>query len=110
MAALGRAARDDVRVHRGRVLPRARSRARRPRSFPDALQARAMGAGRRPVIEGSYLGKVTQLRRSLHAAPELAYHEHETAKRVRSWLSACDLKVFSGIGGTGVVGVLRRGS
>ena len=62
------------------------------------------------MIEGSYLGKVTQLRRSLHAAPELAYQEHETAKTVCNWLKACNLEVFSGIGGTGVVGVLRRGS
>jgi hippurate hydrolase len=49
------------------------------------------------------------LRRDLHAHPELAFEERRTSGVVAAALRACGLEVHEGIGGTGVVGVLRRG-
>jgi hippurate hydrolase len=49
------------------------------------------------------------LRRDLHAHPELAFAEHRTAGIVADALRALGLEVHEGIGGTGVVGVLRNG-
>jgi amidohydrolase len=50
------------------------------------------------------------LRHDLHAHPELAFKEHRTAGIVASALRELGLEVHEGIGGTGVVGVLRAGS
>ena len=49
------------------------------------------------------------LRQDLHAHPELAYQERRTAGIVASALRLLGLEVSEGIGGTGVVGTLRRG-
>jgi hippurate hydrolase len=49
------------------------------------------------------------LRREIHAHPELGYEEHRTARRVAEVLRAAGIEVHEGIGGTGVVGVLRAG-
>ncbi|HEX2010189.1 MAG TPA: M20 aminoacylase family protein [Roseateles sp.] len=50
------------------------------------------------------------LRRDLHAHPELAYAEHRTAGLVAAALRELGLEVHEGIGGTGVVGLLRHGA
>jgi amidohydrolase len=50
------------------------------------------------------------LRRDLHAHPELAFQEHRTAGIVAAALRELGLEVREGIGGTGVVGVLRSGN
>jgi hippurate hydrolase len=50
------------------------------------------------------------LRRDIHAHPEMAFAEVRTAKAVAAGLEACGIEVHRGIGGTGVVGVLRAGS
>lgn len=55
-------------------------------------------------------GSLTALRRELHQYPELSYEETRTAGVVAQFLSACGLLVHTGIGGTGVVGQLRKGS
>ena len=49
------------------------------------------------------------LRRDLHAHPELAFQERRTAGIVASALRDLGLEVHEGIGGTGVVGILRAG-
>lgn len=49
------------------------------------------------------------LRRDIHAHPELGFAEHRTAARIAAKLRNCGLEVHEGIGGTGVVGVLRAG-
>lgn len=49
------------------------------------------------------------LRRDIHAHPELGFCEHRTAGIVERELRALGLEVTTGLGGTGVVGVLRRG-
>jgi hippurate hydrolase len=47
--------------------------------------------------------------RDLHAHPELSGHEHRTAEVIARELGALDIEVTDGVGGTGVVGVLRNG-
>lgn len=49
------------------------------------------------------------LRRQLHAQPELAFAEHQTAATVAALLKRWGYRVSRGLGGTGVVGQLRRG-
>ncbi len=47
--------------------------------------------------------------RDLHANPELAFQEHRTAAVVSAALEALGVRVVTGIGGTGVVGVIENG-
>ncbi len=54
--------------------------------------------------------EIQAIRRDLHAHPELRYEEHRTAAVVAAKLRAWGLEVTEGIGGTGVVGTLRRGT
>lgn len=49
------------------------------------------------------------LYQDLHAHPELSMAEHRTAAVVASRLRAAGYEVTEGVGGTGVVGVLRNG-
>ena len=55
-------------------------------------------------------GSLHQLYRELHAAPELSWHEVETARQFASELRSCGLEVTTGVGTNGVVGVLRNGA
>ena len=48
-------------------------------------------------------------RRHLHANPELAFEEHETAAFVAERLRSLGIEVTTGVGGTGVVGIIRGG-
>jgi len=47
--------------------------------------------------------------RDLHAHPELSTQERQTAAKVAQWLERIGYEVTTGIGGYGVVGVLRNG-
>lgn len=49
-------------------------------------------------------------RRDIHRHPELGFAEHRTAARIADALRELGLEVQTGIGGTGVVGVLRSGT
>jgi hippurate hydrolase len=49
------------------------------------------------------------LYRELHARPELSLEEHETAATVARELAAAGYEVTTGVGGTGVVALLRNG-
>ncbi|MER8408183.1 hypothetical protein [Mesorhizobium sp. M0185] len=50
-------------------------------------------------------------RHHIHANPELAFNEYETARFVAEKLRSFGVdEVHEGIGGTGVVGVLRSGA
>ena len=62
----------------------------------DALQARA--------------GEFISLRRDIHRHPELAFEEHRTAALVADKLEGWGYAVARGIGGTGVIGTLVRGT
>jgi hippurate hydrolase len=50
------------------------------------------------------------LRRHIHAHPELSFEEFATADLVASKLETWGYQVHRGLGGTGVVGLLRQGS
>ncbi len=52
----------------------------------------------------------TAWRQRIHAHPELGFEEEATSALVAELLGEFGFDVHSGIGGTGVVGVLRRGS
>lgn len=54
-------------------------------------------------------GEFISIRRDIHQHPELAFEEHRTAKLVAEKLKEFGYEVFEGIGGTGVVGVLKCG-
>ena len=54
--------------------------------------------------------EIQAIRRDLHAHPELRYEEHRTAKVVADCLQRWGYAVSTGIGGTGVVGTLKRGT
>ncbi len=46
----------------------------------------------------------------LHQHPELSLHENQTAEKMATGLRKLGFDVTTGVGGTGVVGVLRNGS
>ena len=52
---------------------------------------------------------IEEFYRDLHRHPELSHAEHRTASRVSERLETAGYEVHSGVGGTGVVGVLRNG-
>jgi hippurate hydrolase len=54
-------------------------------------------------------GDLTDLYKDLHAHPELSFVEHRTAAEIARRLEALGLEVTTGLGRTGVVGVLRNG-
>lgn len=55
------------------------------------------------------VGDFIQIRRDIHSRPELAFEEHQTASLVADKLNGWGYEVKTGLGGTGVVGTLRRG-
>ena len=57
-----------------------------------------------------FRAEIQAIRRDLHAHPELAYEEHRTSDKVAQLLQSWGIEVHRGVGGTGVVGVLRHGS
>ncbi len=54
--------------------------------------------------------EITRWRRDIHAHPELGFEESRTANIVAEKLRAFGCEVHTGIGRTGVVGVLCNGS
>ena len=56
-----------------------------------------------------YLEELQTIRRDIHKHPETAYEENRTADIVAEKLNEWGLEVDRGLGGTGVVGTLRRG-
>ena len=51
--------------------------------------------------------EIIKIRRKVHANPELAYHEFQTAKLVAAKLKDLGIEVTTGVGGTGVVGIIN---
>lgn len=54
--------------------------------------------------------EMTEWRQDFHAHPEIGFEEHRTSDIVARKLTEFGLEVHHGIGGTGVVGVLRSGN
>ncbi|TBW40704.1 amidohydrolase [Siculibacillus lacustris] len=63
-----------------------------------------------PTLTPNEIEDAVAWRHALHAAPELAFEEHATAAFVAERLASFGLAVRTGIGGTGVVGTLTRGT
>jgi amidohydrolase len=57
-----------------------------------------------------YQGELSSIRRDIHAHPELGLQEFRTADLVAQKLQEWGIEVHRGVGGTGVVGVLRNGN
>ena len=55
------------------------------------------------------VSEFVRLRRDIHQHPELAFDEHRTSELVAQSLSRWGYAVTRGLGGTGVVGQLRKG-
>lgn len=64
-----------------------------------------------PLLHGldGLLPTVEELYTDVHAHPELSMQEHRTAERAAAWLTDAGFEVTTGVGTTGVVGVLRNG-
>ena len=60
----------------------------------------------RPDVE-AFADELTAWRRDMHRNPELGYHETRTSQLVAERLESFGIEVHRGLGGTGVVGVLR---
>ena len=54
--------------------------------------------------------ELVDLRRDLHAHPELGFQEQRTSDIVANFLQQLGIEVHRGIGKTGVVGILKKGS
>src|SRR5438128_7027784 len=51
--------------------------------------------------------EIIKIRREIHQKPELAYREQTTAKLVAEQLKALGIQVKQGVGGTGILGILK---
>jgi amidohydrolase len=81
------------------ILAGAISGAAHAAPLPAAITAQ-LGANY-PAIETLY--------QDLHRTPELAFNEHQTAKKLAERVKALGYDVTTGVGGTGVVAILRNG-
>ncbi|WP_258360775.1 M20 metallopeptidase family protein [Moorella sulfitireducens] len=61
------------------------------------------------LLEASHalLPTLKAWRRDFHRYPELAYQEYKTAHKISSALQSVGIEVYSGLAGTGVIGILR---
>jgi amidohydrolase len=61
-----------------------------------------------PII--AFQSELQQIRRDLHAHPELCYEEQRTADVVAARLTEWGIPIVRGLGVTGVVGIIKHGS
>ncbi|MFZ6689339.1 M20 aminoacylase family protein [Undibacterium sp. SXout11W] len=61
-----------------------------------------------PIVEFQH--EIQQIRRDIHAHPELCYEEHRTSEIVANKLQEWGIPVVRGLGGTGIVGIINNGS
>ena len=62
------------------------------------------------LINETLLGEVKQWRQKIHSQPELGFKEFKTSAFIVDKLQSFGMEVHQGLGGTGVVGVLKNGS
>ncbi len=60
-----------------------------------------------PIIQ--FQAELQQIRRDIHAHPELCYEEQRTADVVAAKLTEWGIPILRGMGGTGVVGIVKNG-
>jgi hippurate hydrolase len=53
---------------------------------------------------------IARIRKDIHAHPELRFEEHRTADLVAQQLTAWSIPIHRGLGGTGVVGIIKNGA
>src|SRR5688572_816868 len=58
----------------------------------------------------AHASRFVDIRRDIHAHPELGFEEHRTSEKVAKLLTEWGIEVHRGIAGTGLVGVLRQGT
>jgi len=63
-----------------------------------------------PLVTQCYADDLLAWRHDFHAHPELGFAEQRTAQRVADLLESFGVRVYRGLGGTGVVGVLQKGN
>jgi amidohydrolase len=82
-------------------------------AVPPSVQAQqGAGASLHAIIDrraAELTDKVVAWRRDIHQHPELSFQEVRTAKLVADHLRSLGLEVQTGVGGNGVVGLLRGG-
>ncbi|MBC3862475.1 amidohydrolase [Undibacterium jejuense] len=61
-----------------------------------------------PIVEFQH--EIQQIRRDIHAHPELCYEEHRTSEIVANKLQEWGIPIARGLGGTGIVGIITNGS
>ncbi|MGP5437722.1 M20 aminoacylase family protein [Psychrobacter alimentarius] len=61
-------------------------------------------------INKTLLGEVKQWRQHIHSQPELGFKEFKTSSFIVDKLKSFGIEVHQGLGGTGVVGILKNGS
>ena len=83
------------------ILPPAVSAAAAPAAGPTALDKK-VGA-----VVARLAPSLIEIRRDLHCHPEYGMQEHRTAALVADYFRKLGLEVRTGIGGTGVLGILR---
>jgi amidohydrolase len=79
---------------------------------PAVVQAQSASASLRTEMDrraADVNPRVVTWRRDIHKNPELSYHETRTAALVAQHLKSLGLEVRTGVGGTGVIGILRGG-
>lgn len=59
------------------------------------------------AADHALVDRITDIRRDIHANPEMAFEEHRTSALVASFLEDQGIEVHRGLAGTGVVGVLK---
>lgn len=61
-----------------------------------------------PIVE--FQPELQQIRRDIHAHPELCFEEQRTSDVIAQKLTDWGIPVVRGLGGTGVVGIIKNGS
>jgi hippurate hydrolase len=72
------------------------------------VQAAALPPAMNEQLNASYPA-IESLYHDLHAHPELAFNEHQTAAKLAALAKGLGFEVTTGVGGTGVVAILRNG-
>jgi hypothetical protein len=103
-AALAPSSRERHGLDRSRLRLLRMSPTLEPRPSAPAAEGRVLPSVRAMTAE------MVQLRRHIHAHPELAYEEFATSELVATRLAEWGYDVHRGLAGTGVVGTLRLGT
>tara|TARA_R110001599_G_scaffold353676_1_gene594988 strand:- start:6058 stop:7257 length:1200 start_codon:yes stop_codon:yes gene_type:complete len=61
-----------------------------------------------PILQ--FHDEIQSIRRAIHARPELAFEEHDTSELVAQKLTDWGIPIIRGLGGTGIVGVIKHGT